>query len=307
MNRLLHSRKAFRRSLQISRARANIFVEGRAADPFFYGGIVAKQFSSRMDYRLIKSDEIDGPQTGGKHKLLEVFEWLRRRHELVLTFKGASSTAIFYLDKDIDDLTRRLKRSPHVVYTRAYDVEGEIFREGDIGLALAATCSLAHVDVESKVAAGRDYRELAMLSWQEWVVYCVAAQLANDVSVAGFGSRSKLHQPDAITADIRSARAHHSSFVGACTTKGESPEQLLKRAQRKVDAAYANDGGYSVFKGKWFGEVIGELAAQDFPLEVRRIKAFPHRLTGQVAQSLDFSAGWTAHYADPLAKILAAL
>jgi hypothetical protein len=152
MTRLAHSFSAYLRYMQMSSRPLFVFVEGKRTDPHFYGEICGSVCrTSEISYRICRSRELANGH-GGKQTLISFFEYLRRKCALVHAFKGKSTGVLFFLDKDVDDLLRTQRRSPHVVYTRYYDVENHIFREADLIRAAAASASLDQQEVLLGVA-----------------------------------------------------------------------------------------------------------------------------------------------------------
>lgn len=118
MKQLTHkSFDTFLRKMQMSRTKLFVFVEGKRNDPFFYGNICGKIFSnSNISYKIYTSKDIPG-QSVEKLALCNFFKYLEQRSELLNEFKGMKTAAIFFLDKDIDDLLDTQIISDHVVYS----------------------------------------------------------------------------------------------------------------------------------------------------------------------------------------------
>ena len=97
-------------------------------DPFFYAGICESIADLQLRYEIFIARQLPG-STGGKQALLNFFAFLRRSKALVSSL-GGQRACIFFLDKDVDDLQRKKKRSQHTVYTEHYDVQNYIFIHG---------------------------------------------------------------------------------------------------------------------------------------------------------------------------------
>src|ERR1035437_1610354 len=104
MSRLVHSDvKAYLRYIQTSRHQLFAFVEG-PSDRFFYDRICAVASSgSGVTYQIVTAAELPGG-TGGKPGLLNFHSELATRKKLFHNFKGKFIGAIFFFDKDVDDL-----------------------------------------------------------------------------------------------------------------------------------------------------------------------------------------------------------
>jgi hypothetical protein len=55
------------------------------------------------------------------------------------------------MDKDLDDLQRKKKRSPHVVYTEHYDVQNYIFLHGNLVKGAASAASVDPVKLSAEM------------------------------------------------------------------------------------------------------------------------------------------------------------
>ncbi|MGA1813320.1 hypothetical protein VH571_13155 [Frondihabitans sp. 4ASC-45] len=290
----------------MSRAKLQVFVEGRDLDSYVYGRICRSALPHLFDYRTTRADELTPAGTGGKQALLAFFSNLRRKKQLVVDFKGQKSGTLFFLDKDLDDLLRKQKRSPHVVYTRSYDIEAEVFREGDIVDAVAALCSLDPTAVQARQQP-TDWRHLALNSRRDWVDYCVAAKTHPSLNLTSYSNVSLMHSKGQLQTDPLKVATISARLAAECSTAGLSLTQVKLKAARQVSRSYASSGGYEVFKGKWFPEVIHTLAVSHFPVEAGRVTSFKSRLAGHMAQSMSMQAPWVQHYSTPIVAIVAQL
>src|ERR1019366_5882509 len=142
MKRLRHTPEGFVKYMQMSSRSLFVFVEGTKVDRYFYSRICGQVCSKKdVGYQAVAAAELDG-SGGGKSRLLNFFKVLDGSGSLVSNFKGKKTTAIFFLDKDIDDILGRKVASPHVVYTPTYDVEALIFQQGELIGPAAAMASM---------------------------------------------------------------------------------------------------------------------------------------------------------------------
>jgi hypothetical protein len=290
----------------MSRAQLHVFVEGRQLDGYVYAKLCRKECATPFAYRIVRADELPSAQSGGKSRLLEFFNQLRRSGKLLETFKGQRHAVLFFLDKDIDDLTGRGLRSPHLVYTQAYDLEGDVYRAGDLAEALGATCSVSPDSVRAAMSP-LDWREQATLLWQDWVELCVAAQLVRARGVVNFGVTSRVNVPPVATADQNLVQQYEQMIVTGCPLSTADAAVALQRARRRVSRLYASGSSHRVFKGKWFGEIIQQFAVATFGASCTRVAGFSERLVGHMAQSADYDAPWARHYRAPVASMLVAI
>ena len=98
------SNPAFKRYMQMSqRTKVFVFVEGFEADPYFYGQFCEQVFgAAACTYEIVGGWRL--AQTGGKTVLMGFHAYLATTHSLLGTFQGKCSVALFFLDKDIDDV-----------------------------------------------------------------------------------------------------------------------------------------------------------------------------------------------------------
>ena len=108
---------------------------------------------------------------------LEFYDFLRARKALVSTFKGKKTIIGFLVDKDIDDILRRKRRSPHVVYTKYYDVENHIFAAGDLREAAASSASLNRQSLSTVMPNSAVWCKSKADIWRDWVKVCVLAKV----------------------------------------------------------------------------------------------------------------------------------
>src|SRR5947209_4396973 len=167
--RLTHTTKAaFRRYMQISRAKVFIFVEGKT-DKYFYNKICESVLGKAgIEYEICLAQEL--PQlTGGKSSLLKFFKYLKRVSSLLDDFKGEKTAGFFYLDKGIDDILKACNNSEHIVYTEHYSFENYLFQHGDLVEATAAAASLDLASVRRVLDTDKtSWRRRAAENWKDW-------------------------------------------------------------------------------------------------------------------------------------------
>jgi len=304
--RLTYSSAGLIRSMQVTRAKLHVFVEGRDLDSYVYGRICEAVMPGIFTHRITRADELSPASTGGKEVLLAHFKRFRRQNKLVIDFKGAKSATLFFLDKDLDDLSRRKKRSGHVVYTRSYDLEAEVFREGDLVDAVAALCSLSPTAVRHKFAP-TDWRKQSLDAWRPWVEFCVLSKTNPALGLPSYGNVSLMHDSGDLALNPAKQARLATKLTTASVAAAVSLLALEDLAKRRVARSYAATGGYEVFKGKWFPETVVALAKTHFPIEAGRVTAFKSHLASHVAQTLPMRAPWVLHYSQPIRALLAIL
>jgi hypothetical protein len=306
MNRLRRSPAGFMRSLQMSSATVFVFVEGRDADPYVYGKICDTELSSRREYRVIMSEELPGPGAG-KKKLLSWFERLRGGRNLSRTWKGHRYTTMFFLDKDLDDLRHTKKRSPHVVYTRYYDIENHIVLATDLVEAVAVAFSLSPGHAAQIIQDASNWPAKAAERWKEWIILCLLTQKLRVHSACNYSVTSRVNRAPHQSTDPGALAAYRSRLRRESGLSEDDFTAAYTRVERKVCALYRSGDQDCVFKGKWYlvilqSEVRAQLGKRPF-----NEKALGIRLLSAVAQSCDYTAPWSEHFRKALRELYAAI
>ena len=176
-DRLCHSYGGYLRSMQISNTKLYVFVEGKQCDPYFFAEVCSVTLESTISYEISTANQLPG-NSGGKQTLLNFFNYLRAKRSLVSSFCGHRIACIFFLDKDLDDIFRRKKRSLHIIYTRYYDVQNYVFENGDLVKGSAAAASVDPRRLEFDLGDSSKWcRDVASL-WHDWIALCL--QLLED-------------------------------------------------------------------------------------------------------------------------------
>lgn len=304
--RLRWSAKGHLRRIQISGRSVHVIVEGKSIDGYFYGSLVSRANLNGHKYRIVRGDELSEADSGGKSVLLAFYDRLRRERSLAGTFKGHPFTVLFYLDKDLDDLHRRKRRSKHVVYTRTYDVEGELFTLGDVADATAAALSADPSEVST--AINSSWAEGVMRLWLDWTALCMAGQRCKAKSVCNFGAPSQVNDPPHKA--VSPTLCDH--YVGVISSASEFSEEevseSLRRARESVRRYLECGDGARVFKGKWFVTILDSEAGELWPSQRKSAGGgFRKAVLSGLVKSLDYDAEWSRHYVDPVEELAIAL
>jgi hypothetical protein len=303
--RTAHSFGGMRRYMQISATRVFVFVEGRDLDPYVYGKLCGPVCSaSAMSYEIVIADSLGG-NGGGKAVLIKFFEYLRNNGSLIDRSHADAKLAMFYLDKDVDDVLHTRASSDHVVYTEYYCMENHLFAEGDLVASLAIAGSLDLATVQARVPNAVLWRSTAATRWREWVALCIMAMKLSLTHPASYTRVSSINVPaDAVT---------DAALLGVCVGEMEARSGLVPADFRKtlsacyrfVDAINRRGNHDLLFKGKWYLQFV-----------LRGLEAInPHfnqhgasdRLVGGLIATTDFNAPWSRHFRQPLQNALAAL
>lgn len=306
MTRLRRDFPAMLKRIQISRSAMLLFVEGRI-DRYFYSEIASVACAGLgKKFSILTPDEI-ATQLQGKNVLLEFFDYLRRRKCLVCDFKGNKGVVAFCLDKDIDDFTRRLRKSPHVIYTEGYETENYLFCFGDLSRALAVTTCTDYESIQGAIGTNKDWCTLVAERWKDWVKLCVFAASNSVPRKKFYGLRRS-----AVNARVFSPvdqqkvtefwqELHHKSGKDQRTFN-----RMVKRTCGKVDRIYEAGEFDKVFKGKWYAAFLAENAVGIAGRKRMDKKKLPDRLVEQLLGNLDFGGPWSKYLRSRIANLLAA-
>jgi hypothetical protein len=293
--------------MQISRSEVFIFVEGKRADPFFYGE-VCSTVSRRTPFRYHISLAQDLPGgSGGKQVLIDFFTYLRRKSALKMSWNGMSKAALFYVDKDVDDLLRIRRRSDHFIYSEFYDVHNHIFRNGDLvrGSAAAASADasllsscLVDVDMWCKNAANR---------WREWVKVCLFCKKHEVRGESNYSVISRINKPSGGDVD----QQEYSRLLARLRRASGLPISKFKKdytsVSQTVDRLYARGEHDRVFKGAWYAQLLHHDVARLLVSQAYDSSGFLKRVPCAIAATLDFRESWADHFRKPLERIVAEL
>lgn len=302
--RLLHSLTGHLRYMQMSRAVLFAFVEGKECDSYIYGQICAGICNQRqIGYELCKANQIP-PHAGGKSALLTYHDFLRKRRALKTSLAGKDSIAVFFLDKDIDDLLGRLRRSRHTIYTRYYDVQNEIFLNGDLVRGCASAASLDPALLGPLLSDSRRWCAQAAQKWREWVVLCLVAYLKRIPHQCNYRMQSQVQCPKTGLVDLKKV----TQLCAEMSLKSRLPAADFTAHHGSVSKRVAKMYSYGeqdrVFKGKWYAFLLD----QDIGLLMGQAEydrsGFASRVTSAVAATLIFPSRWAEHYSTRLAAVL---
>lgn len=196
--RLRFTRAGFLRRIAMSYDTALfVLVEGKVYDPYFVHKVCASSahlVREGYDIKLISQIGTNrGIYAAGKDAVLAYYDYCRRARKLTqINSKGKRSIA-FFVDRDYQQITGGMRRSPHVIYTRSADVEAEIFANANELHALAMAASLDLATATDLANALGDWREVLANDWREWIELCYVAEAVRS-RVRGFASgTSRIH------------------------------------------------------------------------------------------------------------------
>jgi hypothetical protein len=291
--------------MQMSRANIFIFVEGKT-DRYFFHKICETVLAPRgIEYEICLAQEL--PQlTGGKKSLLDFFKYLDKTAALLDDFKGSKTAAIFYLDKDVDDILKKIISSDHVVYTEHYCIENYFFIYGDLVEATAVAADLDLPDVHRRLNMSNDaWRHRAAESWKDWIKLCVFTRSRNighecNYSVATSRINTGTYTSTDPTAySLRLADLEHRSGLTPIGFK-----RVFGRISREIDNLYSSGRFDSVFKGKWYALFLADDAKTIAGGGAFSSQNLPDKLITSLKLTLDFHGTWATYFKRPLEDII---
>jgi hypothetical protein len=307
VNKPRHSQAGFRRYMQMSATRIFILVEGKRTDPFIYGGICGPlcEIAGR-EYEIVRADRIEG--SGGKQTLIGLYYYLEDSASLIGHTKTGASFCIFYLDKDVDDVFGDLITSPHVVYTPFYNIENSLFIHGNVVTAAAAAASLDIALIQARIPEAAAWRGQRADAWKDFVVLCLFSGKHDVNCDCTYGCHgSPLNNPPEAPTDAEKANARRAVLRGLLAEFSEDEFNLKYRAAaRLVERIYGHDAHDVIFNGKWYVLLLIreiELATHS---EFDNRHALSNSILAALAATLDFTAGWTEYFKNPLLNLIAA-
>jgi hypothetical protein len=305
--RIVHSLRGYLRYMQMSQAVVFAFVEGKKNDPYFYGQICAVVCNKRqIAYQICKANEIPS-RAGGKKVLLEFYDFLRKQKALRTNLGGKDTIAVFFSDKDIDDILRQCRRSRHVIYTRYYDVENEIFLNGNLSQGCAAAASLDPACLAPLLSGSHSWCKRAAERWREWVVLCIIATLKGirqQCNYGNYGVLSMMQNPANGMIDatkLAQRKAHMERKSGMAPTEFAA---LYASVTKRVRRLYSSGQQDKVFKGKWYPILLDEDIKRLIGRSVYNRQGFSARVTSAVAATLRFPDTWALYYTNRLADVV---
>ena len=259
-----------------------------------------------MVYEICTAQQLPG-NTGGKQALIAFFTFLRDRKSLISDLGGNRTGCLFFLDKDMDDLQRRKRRSLHVIYTQHYDVQNYIFEHGNLVKGASAAASIDPRKVEGELSDASEWCRQAASLWREWIALCLRMLEDGYHCEANYRVLSPVQTRYYGPTDVN---AYQTMTRRIARRRGVPVSELRQRiavSLRKVNRYFAKGEHHRLFKGKWFSTILADsidciMAGE--PYDGNRLSG---RLPSAIATTLDFSEEWAEYFKQPLLDICAEL
>lgn len=293
--------------MQMSAARVFVFIEGWTDRSFYDGLSLSVCRPAGVEFEIRTAEEIEG-ESGGKEKLLALFETLDDSGALIETFEGKTTAALFFLDKDIDDFLGRLVTSEHICYTEHYHAENYWFKNGDLVRACVAATDLDTATIGGAIPSPEAWRRQAAEEWKDWVKLCVHAHAYNLDCGCKYSAPSRVNDRcygGVVARSVAQRLADLKSVAGLPDTEFNERHVAVCRW---VDGLYAQGKYDSVFRGKWYVYFLAAtVKAAAGARGWNRRPGLEGRLTSTLLATLDFDAAWTGNLRAPLEALVVAV
>lgn len=292
--------------MQLSANQVFIFVEGRDLDPDVYSRICSPlcRAVGKSD-EIVIADRIAGAG-GGKGVLTRFFEFLENNASLVDRSQPNTKLAMFYLDKDVDEMFRRLRSSPHVVYTHHYSIENHLFAQGDLISSLAIAGSIDIELLRLRITDPRSWRAGAAQSWVDWVALCLVAAKLHMAHPVSYALRaSEINTPVDSPVDQTALTALVATMQVRSGLGAVAFQRKLSAAYRLVNTVYGRREHDTLFKGKWY--VAFAIRALELTATIFNRNGAADRLFGALIATVNFDGAWVEHFRQPLRDALASM
>ncbi|MBE7367126.1 hypothetical protein [Ramlibacter pallidus] len=260
MSRLTFSNGAFARKLQVSNSKVFAFVEGGLDRPFA-DRLLRAESKGVWRYQVIGAKELPG-ETGGKPRLVRLYAWLRKKGMLRFNAYSKESVCMIFLDKDIDDLTRRGLRSDHVIYTESYDLEGDLFLNADLVAAVSDALGMTREQAGAFLGLPSTWIQAQVERWADWATLCVISQ-ARQVKVGASFDRMSAINPDILGAtDEAQLGEFKRKLKSELGCSGVRFSRMYDRYRKEILKCGSSEQPLRLFKGKWLAPILEKDASR---------------------------------------------
>lgn len=255
MSRLTYSYGGFLRSMQMSSNKIFIFVEG-GLDRAFMDRISARVCRPQdVGYRIYSSKELPG-ETGGKRVLVDFFEELSGGYHLACDAFDKKMYSLFLIDKDADDFSQRAIESPHVIYTKTYDLEGHLISCGEINRALSDAGDIT-IEQSNFLIPDPDALIVEFVKdWKYWIALCLISYANQIKCVCTFDKCSQINQGVFSGVDLDKLECHKNDLAERMGVEREVFDLQFGEVLAEVEDSISSGNPLRYFKGKWFHHLI---------------------------------------------------
>jgi hypothetical protein len=235
--------------------------------------------------------------------LLKFYRYARSKKKLLSFLGGKPTLLVFFLDKDVDDLRRTKCRSPHVIYTRYYDIQNHVFRHANFSRAVSSAASIDVGELLDQPIFNGDWCQTAARRWREWIALCLLA-VRHGIPGPNYRVTSQVNDPPNGPLDV----TRFTAAVGAVTAHlGVSATELdrrMKELLRRVDRSFVTGTYDFIFKGKWYAQMLEWDLRTAFAGRAFQFNGVADRAAAAMVATLDFSQPWADHFVQPLTALV---
>jgi hypothetical protein len=305
--RICYSRPAFLRRTQMSRIGLFVIVEGRNLDPVFYDRICRASPRIMSSGHQIWLVEQTSGGAGGKEASLSLFDHCRRLGKLRrVRPDGTSSSLVFVVDRDCDHIAGGTRRSPHVVYTKHFDVEAEVYSYGKDDEAFAEALSLDLATARGLVRSLGNWRTDLAHNQREWIQLCaISRSLSAHVGGVGFKVPSRVNAPPPFGAvDARAVAAARRRVLAKSQYSPAVTTRRVSRVELSVARLFGSGDEWLLVKGKWATTYLADKVRAHFGRDPVDTSALPHGLAKAFLSTIDYGDPRLRHYYDPFEALI---
>lgn len=253
-NRLQHSEGGYLRSLQLSRVKLFVFVEGGLDRPFIERVLQRCVDDELFSVRAAK--ELPGG-TGGKERLTQWYEELSSNGQLMSNRLGKKMAVLFVLDKDADDVLGISLNCDHVIYTPTYDIEGHLLSCGHVTRAIADAAGITRQQAGVVMPDFTKWATEIARHWVDWITLCLISH-SNGVNCGySFAKRMSTVNPDPFSLpDARALVEAQQLLQEKLSLSPEAFHAMYQECRATVEDTVATKGALHLFKGKWAASLL---------------------------------------------------
>jgi hypothetical protein len=300
--RLTRDYQAHLRAIQISNNELFAYCEGRQIDPYIYSEILSKSGISRSHkFAIHRIEHITG--TGGKDALFKLHDYMRTRKHLISKYKGKFLYCVFFVDKDIDDLQRKTRRSLHIFYTALYDIEVHLYRDGNLRRSIAVALSTDVKSIPVKYDVPAVWIESKAFEWRHWLTLCIFSKIYDIQSDCSYKRPSIINNTSDEMELLEKFESFKLNLFKLSKLEKSEFQKKFQKVENKIESLSRDRALSSILKGKWLiGIISSELRDDLFGLKPD-FNAFSHKLLTALQSNFDFYSNWSTQIMERLCEL----
>ena len=281
-----------------------VVVEGRTFDTPFYERIVRSSdilCSSGYQFWLVEQITRSTPAggnrvAGGKEAMLALYDLYRKSKQLQITNSAGKRSIVFCVDRDVDDISGSLRRSPHIIYTPLADAEACAYIYGDMTKAVSLAVSVDEKTAEQFVNAHRDWANRLANAWRDWIELCCLAAAHCAYCHVGTTKQSTVNKDvygETLRREVVKAKRVILAKSQLAETRRAQVEEKIRTRLRRVYSA----GKQHRLVGKhWIADYLQHLLTEYFGGSPVALKRFKANAPIAFLTFLDLNGRWAAAY-----------